>query len=273
MPSNVFDLNNAFVYYLAVIKKTTVDNFLSVLHTDGVQLEDAGVPPIYAPALAANNFQSSLEVLASSNFENGSTAEDEFKVILSKDTKAEFSVSATEGIKLGAKATLMTSIPFLFKSEVELSAEANFSSTQTTSSSTTQTFGINDTIKIPPRSRIKASLAIKSLTYTGTLTAKVRVAGQLRSTAPGANFTITMSKLFREINANPPAKDFVLTDKAGHRFSFTKDDVARFTLPINPPRVFYTATANISANFGASQTVKIDQFKLGSDRLVKTISL
>lgn len=274
MPANVFDVNNAFVYYLAVIRNLpNLDNYLNVLQTDQVQITYTNAPPVYTPPLAPASFQGTLATLATSNFSNATAVQDTATFDQSETHTASFSVAVTEGIKLGAQTKVKASIPFLASTEVNLSAEATLSSTEATRSTDSQTFSIDTKINVPPASRIAASLVINSLQYNGTVTSQVQVSGQLRVTAPGANFTITMAQLFLAIKAKPPVKPFSKTDKAGNTFSFTATDLNRFQVATGPNRVFYTATSSISANFGASQTVQIQQFNLSNGKMVSQSTL
>lgn len=279
MPSNVFDLNSAFVYYVnqvdARTKGKNFANFLDVLNTDQVQLTVTG-DPTYSPALSLQSLHGSHQSLATSSFSNSTTVQDTATFNQSETHTASFSVAVTEGIKLGAQTKVTAGIPFLVGSEINLSAEATLSSTQTTSSTESQTFSINTQINVPPNSRIEASLVIDELQYTGILTSNVRVAGSLRVTPPkgqGNAFTVTMAQLFIALKAVTGNITFSKKDSAGNSFSFTTADLNRFTVTTPPNQVAYKSTSNITANFGASQNVQIKQFDLKSGRMVSQSTL
>lgn len=279
MPSNVFDLNSAFVYYVnqvdARTKGKNFTNFLDVLNTDQVQLIVTG-DPTYNPALSLQSLQGSHQSLATSSFRNSTTVQDTATFNQSETHTAAFSVAVTEGIKLGAQTKVTAGIPFIVGSEINLSAEATLSSTQTTSSTESQTFSINTQINVPPNSRIDASLVIDALQYAGTLTNNVRVAGSLRVTPPkgqGNAFSVTMAQLFIALKAVKGNISFSKTDSAGNSFSFTTADLNRFTVTTPPNQVSYQATSNITANFGASQSVQIKQYDLKSGQMVSQSTL
>lgn len=279
MPS-VIDLNDVFVYYVAnILPKTAqkakapapaIHDYLSVLDTEQVDISFAG-DVTYTPDIQVANLQGRPEVLASSSFENSSNVTNSSVFRQSQTNSASFTTSFTEGIKIGAQTKLVTKIPFIAQGEVTLSAEGSFSSTQSNTSTVTQTFAVDTTVNVPPSSRIQASLMISSLDYSGTLTADVQVAGRLRINLNGNRQTVQILDLFNAIKAQPPG-NFRLTDGTGKTFSFTDDDLARFQVTA-ANEVLYGATAKIDANFGASQTVRVQQFDLTSGQMVSESTL
>lgn len=279
MPA-IFDLNDAFVYYvdrilLATAQKARaprpgISDYLSALDTDQVTLSFAG-DVTYNPDIQVANLQGQPEVLASSSFENSATVTNSSVFRQSHTTTASFSTSFTEGVKIGAQTKLVTKIPFIAQGEVTLSAEGSFSSTQSSSSTDTQTFSVDTTVNVPPDSRIEATLMISSLEYSGVLMANVQVAGRLRINIGGDRQTVQISDLFKAIKSQPPGT-FRLTDGTGKTFSFTDSDLARFEVTA-ANEVLYAATASINANFGASQTINVKQFDLTSGQMVSESTL
>jgi hypothetical protein len=275
MPA-ILDLNDAFVYYVARIlpvpsrkaasaSPRAISDYLSVLDTDQVTLSFAG-DITYTPDIEVSNLQGQPEVLASSSFENHSAVMNSSVFRQSKTTTASFSTSFTEGVKIGAQTKLTTSIPFIAKGEITLSAEGSFSSTQSNSSTDSQTFAVDSTVNVPPNSRVQATLMISSLDYTGMLMADVQVGGRLRINLNGDRQTVQISDLFRAIKSQPPG-NFRLTDNTGKTFSFTNEDLARFQVTATN-QVLYATTATIDANFGASQTINVKQFDLTTGRMI-----
>ena len=243
----------------------TIGDYLSVLDTDQVTLSLAG-DVTYTPDIEVANLQGQPEVLASSSFENHSAVMNSSVFRQSRTTTASFSTSFTEGVKIGAQTKLTTSIPFIAKGEITLSAEGSFSSTQSNSSTDSQSFAVDTTVNVPPNSKVQATLMISSLDYTGMLMANVQVAGRLRINLNGDRQTVQISDLFRAIKSQPPG-NFRLTDNTGKTFSFSNEDLARFEVTATN-QVLYAATAVIDANFGASQTINVKQFDLATGRMI-----
>lgn len=292
MPT-IFDLNNAFVYYFFVIylptvkenrgvptssvsrakPKTLDDFFKTFVNTDQVTLKFAG-DVTYNPPIDVASLQGTPDGFAPVTFRNDTSVQNSSVFRESKTTTASFSTSFTEGIKLGAETKLTTGIPFIAKGEVTLSAEAAFSSTQSNSSTDTQTFSIDTTINVPPKSLVKASLLFNSLQYRGSLTAKVKVTGRVRFDFSGIKTTVEIPDLFKAIKKQKLIGNYThqVSLESGQAFiPFTPKDRDRFT--VNKDEVLYAASATINAKFGASQTVDVKEFDLSSKKMVREYTL
>jgi hypothetical protein len=271
---SIVDLNNAFVYYLRDLSNanlTNVQNYLNFLKTDDIKFTNTGTPT-YNPPIEVQNLNGTLVDFISQGFENNQEGTISSRFNKTESNTATLSVQVTEGLKIGAQSKVEVSIPFIAKAEVNLSAEATLSSTQTSSMSTSQSLGVDTQINVAPRTRVRATLVIKLLQYRGTLTSNVRVSGQLQFN--NRRGSISMVQIFRAIKAKPPQTPFSFTDQAGNKFSLTSADVARFTVaPAPRGQVTYRVTANVNANFGLSENVRVDQFDDSSGRMIGQFTL
>lgn len=268
--SAIFDLNNAFAYYVTQLDSRTrgksISNLLGALETDRVTI--SSTPEVtYDPPIDVTGLSGAVTTLATSSFENNTSVQDSAQFSESETATASFSTAVTKGIRAGAAAKVTAKIPLIASAELSVSAEASLSSTQNSSSTQSQTFTINTTINVPPESRIAASLVISSVQYSGTLQAKVLVAGRLGVNAGNDSFNVQVSDVFRAILAQPPSTTFTTPDGRGSSFSFSPADLARFEMSPTGG-VLYTTSATIDAEFGTNQRVQIQQFDLASGQMV-----
>lgn len=274
--ASVFDLDNALVYYVDRLLPGTPSRFadiISVINASGVTLAFAGDPAdiTYNPPIEqALGNSGTPESIDSATFTNNTDAQDTKSFKKGGSITAAFSTSTTQGIKIGAQTTLETGIPFLAKGQVTLSAEGSFSSTSNTTTTQTQTFETQDTINIPPRSRVEVSLVVDLLQYTGTVTAKVQVGGRVFINFGSTSLVKEISDIFKAIKERPPG-NFSVTDKRA-TYTFTDRDLALFEVT-STNEVLYTATTAVNAKFGSRQRTDVQQFDLGSGRMVREFTL
>ncbi len=268
--ASTFDLNNVFVYYIwAINPAQEFSDMLSVLRTDQITLSFGDVT--YDPPIDLSALQGSPEVLASTSFKNDTDVTDSAQFQQNKSTTASFSVAISEGVKIGAETTVQTQIPFIAKGEVSLSAEASLSSTQNVGSSETQSFSVNTTINVPPRSRVEASLLISSLSYKGKLNVQMVVGGQIRILFGSTRLVVPIADVITAIQANPPG-NWTFTDKTGAKFQLSNGDMAMFSVT-DTKQVQFAASGDLQAKFGAKQTVDVKQFNLTDGKLVREFTV
>jgi len=272
----IFDLDNAFVYYVDRILPGTPGggfaDIISVINSSGVELAFTGSPDhvLYSPSPE----DPSLPVTSQSFF-GGDFINDQdlpSKATFKKDytETASFSLAFTEGVKVGAKTTLTTKIPFLAEGKVELSAEGSFSSTQNDTSSQSQTFTINVEIPIPPRKGILATVRLDSLKYQGTVTTKVQVKGRIFVNFGSTSLHLSVADVFKAIKSQPPGnysrKDTRTT------YTFTDSQLALFE--VTPTgEVLFDATAAVEASYAVRASVIAKQHDLASGLLEAELAL
>lgn len=273
---DIFDVNSALVYYVDRILPGTPSggfaDIISVINSSGIGLAFAGSPGdvVYNPSPDDPSLPFTTDSFFGSDFTNSTDAVDKQTFARTFSETASFSLSFTEGIKIGAKTTVTTKIPFVAEGKVELSAEGSFSSTQTDTSSTTQSFTFNQEILVPARKRVVTTVLIDTLRYTGTVTTKVQVSGRVFINFGSTKVNMDVVDIFRAIKDKPPG-DYRRKDSRT-TYSFTDGDLARFEVtPTN--ELLYTATAAIQAKFGGRSRVIAKQYDLPSGLMESEFTL
>jgi hypothetical protein len=272
---NVFDLDNALVYYVDRILPGTprggFADIISVINSSGIDLAFAGSPGdvVYNPSPNNPNLPFTTDSFFGADFTNDTDAVDKQIFTRSTSETASFSLAFTEGIKVGAKTTVVTKIPFIAEGKVELSAEGSFSSTQTETSSQTQTFTFSQEIPVPPRKRVVTTVLLDLLKYTGTVTTKVQVSGRISIAFGSTRVNMDVVDIFRAIKNQPPGNYRKKDDRT--TYSFTDGDLALFEVTAN--ELLYTATAALQAKFAGRARTVATQYDLPSGLMENEFTL
>ncbi len=254
----IFDLNNALVYYVSDVfperRKNPLPDYLSVIDSSGIELDLKD--PTYDPDPRRNPtlaFEPDLFLL--DEIDNTKGGRDVVRTLSYTVTESSsLSVSFTEGVTIGAETTLTTKIPFIAEGSIKLSAEAAFASTQTQTSEISKTVGATATITASPRTRLMAMLQVNNRPYQGRLTTKVFLSGHILINS-GGNFRKSIFEVFSQIKRKPPGFFALRDDQA--TYQFTNDDLARFQIDPTTQRVYYEATADVQAKYFVSSKLVV----------------
>lgn len=260
----IFDLDNAFVYYVdRILPGTPGSGFadiISVINSSRVDLALVGTPT-YSPSPNDPTLPTKPSFFFLGDFCNETDSSDVQAFSETISETASFSFSFTEGLKVGAKTTVTTKIPFVAEGKVELSAEGSFSSTQTDTTTKSQSFTVSQTINVPAHKRVVTTARVDVVQYKGNLTAKVRVNGRISINFGSTSRQLSVADVFKAIKNQPPGN----YSKRDQRttYTFTDSDLARFEITPDG-QVSYTATAAVDARFGLRVTTKAKQYEIES---------
>jgi len=110
-------------------------------------------------------------------FHNGGSTTITGLVHKSKSVTSTFTWSVKESLKVGASVKIDAGVPTIVEGHIDVSTELNLASTQSKTTTTVDTFKVSHEIKIPPKSRVKATITITETELEVPWTATMFVTG------------------------------------------------------------------------------------------------
>jgi len=115
--------------------------------------------------------------LYGTDIENRSEVPQEFRFSRSETHKDSFSWELSQGLELGAKTEIEVGLPKIAGGKVELSAKLSLGAKEGHSEEVSQTWSVDMPIKVPPRSKVRATLQLEQRRFRADLIVTCKVAG------------------------------------------------------------------------------------------------